>query len=74
VQQHDDPAAMTDDRVRELMYELGGDRPGFTLNPMKGTAGDFYRDNRAQDIHDLCQEIIVERHRRATDDENDDEL
>jgi len=62
---------MTDDRVRELMYELGADRPGFTLNPMKGTAGDFYRDNRAQDIHDLCEEILADRGRPAIHDEND---
>jgi hypothetical protein len=54
------------------MYELGGDRPGFTLNPMKGTVGDFYRNNRAQDIHDLCHEILAERQRRTTKDENDD--
>jgi len=62
---------MTDDRVRELMYELGANRPGFTLNPMKGTAGDFYRDNRAQDIHDLCEEILDDRGRpvRRNDDD-----
>ena len=66
---------MTDSRVRDLMYELGSDRPGFTLNPMKGTVGDFYRDNRAQDIHDLCEEILAERTSPPTDDgKGDDRL
>lgn len=62
---------MTDDRVRELMYELGASRQGFTLNPMKGTVGEFYRDNRAQDIHDLCEEILTDRRRPTMADEHD---
>ncbi len=62
---------MTDDRVRELMYELGAARAGFTLNPMKGTVGEFYRDNRAQDIHDLCEEILADRRRPAGSGERD---
>lgn len=52
---------MTDDRARELMYQLGEDHEGFTMNSMKGTVGDFYRENRAEDIHTLCLEILADR-------------
>ena len=58
---NDDPNAMTDDRAREIMLEMGSERPGFTLNSMKGTQGDFYRENRADDIELLCHELIAER-------------
>ena len=65
MEKHDDPSAMTDARVRELMLEMGRDRPGFTLNPMKGTEGDFYRQHRADDIELLCREILSERAGRS---------
>jgi hypothetical protein len=52
---------MTDTRVKEIMWELGKARPDFTLNPMKGTPGDFYREHRADDIELLCREVIAER-------------
>ena len=52
---------MTDARVKQIMLLLGEDRPGFTLNPMRGTAGTFYRENRADDIDLLCREIIADR-------------
>ncbi|HJQ00126.1 MAG TPA: hypothetical protein VJ851_00870 [Jatrophihabitans sp.] len=58
---NDDPEAMTDERARQIMLFMGKDRAGFTLNPMRGTAGTFYRDNRAEDIDLLCREIITER-------------
>jgi hypothetical protein len=61
VQENDDPSTMTDDRARELMYQLGEDHEGFTMNSMKGTVGDFYRENRAEDIHTLCLEILADR-------------
>lgn len=52
---------MSDDRVREIMLQLGSEREGFTLNAMKGTEGSFYRENRAEDIDNLCREILNDR-------------
>ena len=53
---------MTDARARELMIELGTRQSAsFTINPMKGVQGEYYRDTRADDIEELCRELISER-------------
>jgi hypothetical protein len=62
VEENDDITTMTDARAVKLMYELGSKgRPDFTINPMKGTPGEYYRDRRAEDIEELCRELIAEK-------------
>lgn len=44
------------------MLKLGKNRSGFTLNPMRGIVGEFYKENRKEDLIQICLEIIKERH------------
>jgi hypothetical protein len=62
VEDNDDIATMTDARAIELMYALGSEQSSdFTINPMKGTPGEYYRERRAEDIEELCRELIAEK-------------
>lgn len=44
-----------------MILEAGSNRNGFTMNRMKGTPGEFYRANRAEDIKAICLQLLKER-------------
>lgn len=46
----------TNENVRDKILELGYD-----LNSMKGVAGNYYTNNRLEDLKKLSLEIISER-------------
>ena len=54
---------LSDDAARAHLDFLGKFLKGsdFSLNPMSGIEGDFYRDNRKEDILYLCRELLKER-------------
>ncbi len=59
VERHDDITSMTDRRAKEIMLMLGRAKSkGFSLNPLKGIPGSFYRENRAEDIEVVCRDLI----------------
>jgi hypothetical protein len=55
------PVGVTDEEVGRMIVEAGSNRSGFTMNRMKGTPGEFYRDNRAEDIRSICLQLLKER-------------
>jgi hypothetical protein len=56
---------MTDAKARGIVIRLGKAKKGesFTMNPMSGTKGNFYRTNREEDILSVCRELIQEKYR-----------
>ena len=54
---------LTDEDARAHLEFLGRYLKGkdFSLNPMSGIEGDFYRDNRKDDILLLCRELLSAR-------------
>jgi hypothetical protein len=53
----------TDENARKFLISIGKTLKGddFTLNPMKGVKGEFYKDNRKEDLLSLCEELIREK-------------
>ena len=47
---------------KTLITEIGRTtNPGFTLNPVSGIPGAFFRDHRERDIVATCEHILQER-------------
>ncbi len=51
---------MTNEKCQDAILDLGKGR-GINLNPVSGIPGEFYRFNRAEDIRQVCLEILNER-------------
>lgn len=53
---------LTDEVAKEIIIKEGKKYdPLFSLNPLKGVEGDFFRENRQEDLIVLCKKIIEER-------------
>ena len=50
---------MTNEKCQDMIIKLGKDR-GIGLNPVSGIPGDFYREHRAEDIRQVCLELLQE--------------
>jgi hypothetical protein len=46
----------TNEKVTQFIKDMG-----YSINPMKGVQGNFYRKNRCQDLKNLCREILYNR-------------
>lgn len=55
------PVGVTENEALQLILKAGRNRPGFTLNRMHGTPGCFYRERRADNVRELCLELLRER-------------
>lgn len=54
---------LTNEQAKAVIREIAEDWiPGFTLNPISGVPGRFYRESRADDIDAVCLAILKERH------------
>lgn len=52
----------TNDSAKVFILKIGRRTcPTFTLNPVSGVPGAFFRDDRVNDIFRLCQHILAER-------------
>jgi hypothetical protein len=52
----------TNESAKVFITAVGrGSCPTFTLNPISGVPGNYFRDNRVDDIVTLCRQIIAER-------------
>ena len=54
---------MTNEWARDIIEFIGSSMNGiqFQINPLKGTPGQFFRDNRPADLETVCRELIVEK-------------
>jgi hypothetical protein len=53
---------MTNENAKMVISEIGRSQLGkFTLNPMSGIPGNFFRQNRVYDLQILCKKILEEK-------------
>lgn len=53
---------LTNEIAKPLIEEVGRSQLGkFSLNPLKGIKGDYFRENRIADLVEMCNLIISER-------------
>ena len=58
-------APVTNEWAKTFITEVGKRTcPGFTLNPISGVPGEYYRHDRVNDIVRLCHYIINQRRER----------
>ena len=56
------PQSFTNDSAKALITEIGRRTcPTFSLNPISGVPGSFFRDDRVNEILSVCQYILAER-------------
>jgi hypothetical protein len=58
----EDPATMTNETAKRLILALGRSiRHDFSLNPMSGIGGHFFRSHREADVSVICRLLVAER-------------
>jgi hypothetical protein len=59
---HERPTCRNNSWGKSFITEVGqSSRRGFTLNPISGVPGNFFRNNREADIVKTCKIILAER-------------
>jgi hypothetical protein len=57
-----DPAKMTNTLAKSVILDVGRSfRGGFSLNPLSGTPGRFFRSTRQSDVAVVCRVLVGER-------------
>ena len=57
---------LTNETAKPLIQEIGVSKLGkFSLNPLKGIKGDYFRGNRVADLVGMCNLIVLERNSNA---------
>jgi len=66
-QSGNDPAEMTDKVAKRIILGIGRRwRMDFSLNPLSGTPGRFFRTTRQSDVAVVCRLLIDQRRARGT--------
>jgi len=53
---------LSDGVAKRLILDVGRrSRPDFSLNPIHGVPGHFFRESRRQDIENVCLQILSQR-------------